>query len=63
LVFIDAGEDPIMVNDAIMSSNLLVTPIQGEKLKETLLNMNVSQWSCEEKRIRRVVRIQMVQSV
>jgi hypothetical protein len=33
LVFIDAGEDSIMVDDATTPSNLLVVQIEYEKLK------------------------------
>jgi hypothetical protein len=48
LVFVDASEDSIMADDVAMPLNLPVTPVEKEKLEETSLNMNVSQWSCEE---------------
>jgi len=46
-----------MVNDAITSSNPLVVPIQNEEFKETPFNVNVSQQSCKEKLIGKVVHI------
>jgi hypothetical protein len=42
-VFIDVGENLVMVDDVIRPSNLLVAPIEKEELKETLLNVNVFQ--------------------
>jgi hypothetical protein len=45
LVFVDVGENLIMADDAAMPSYLLVTLIEEEELEETLLNLNVSQWS------------------
>jgi hypothetical protein len=52
LVFVDAGEDSIMADD-------VVTPIEEEELKEPPLDLNVSQWSCDEEPFERVVRIQI----
>jgi hypothetical protein len=52
-----------MVQDAIASSNPLVLLIQDEKLEETPFDVNVSQWSHEEKLIGRVVRTQVAQFV
>jgi hypothetical protein len=46
-----------------MFSNLPVAPIQDEKLKKTLFDMNVFQQSCEEKPIGKVVHIQVAQSL
>ncbi len=60
LFSIDASGDPIMANDVITSSNHLVTPIWNEK---TLIDVNVSQWSHEEKLIGKVVRIRMTRSI
>ncbi len=45
-----------MVDDAIMFSSLLVTPVQNEEFEETLINLNVSQWLCEKEPIKRVLR-------
>jgi hypothetical protein len=42
LVFVDAGEDSAMVDDAIMPSNPPVVPIEDEELEETPLDVNVS---------------------
>jgi hypothetical protein len=59
LVFIDEGEDTIMISDVVMLSNPLVMLVKGEELEETLFNMNVSQRSCEEEPSKKVVRIQI----
>jgi len=48
LVFIHVGEDLIMANDATTSSNPPIASIEGEELKITLLDVNVSQQSCKE---------------
>jgi hypothetical protein len=42
LVFIDANEDSIIVNDDVMPSNLLVVLVKEKELEETPLDMNVS---------------------
>jgi len=55
LVFVDAGEDSIMVDDVVTSSNPLVAPIE-EELEEPPLDVNVSQWSRDEKSFQRMVR-------
>jgi hypothetical protein len=41
LVFVDAGEDLIMVDDVVTPSNPLVTPIEEEEFEKTSLNVNV----------------------
>jgi len=56
LVFIDAGEDLIMVNDVVMLSNIFYAPIEEEELKETPFDVNVTQRSRKEKLFKRVVR-------
>jgi hypothetical protein len=43
LVFVDVGEDSIMVNDATTPLNPPVVLVKYEKLKKSLINMNVSQ--------------------
>jgi hypothetical protein len=45
LAFIDGNENVIMAYDDIMSSNLLVVPIEKEELEKTPFNVNVSQRS------------------
>jgi hypothetical protein len=44
LVFIDAGENLVMVDDVVTPSNHLVAPIKEEELEETPFDVNVSQW-------------------
>jgi hypothetical protein len=56
LVFVDAGEDSIMVDDVVTPSNPPVAPIKEEELKEPPLDVNVSQWWCDEKLFQRMVR-------
>jgi hypothetical protein len=55
-VFIDAGENLIMANDVTMPSNPPIALVQKEELKETSLDVNVSQRSCKKELSRRVVR-------
>jgi hypothetical protein len=55
LVFVDAGENLIMVDDVAMPSNPPVSLVEKEELKEASFDMNVSQRSCEEESSRRVV--------
>jgi len=55
LVFVDAGENLIMVDDVAMPSNPPVSLVEKEELKEAPFDMNVSQRSCEEESSRRVV--------
>ncbi len=59
MVFVDAGEDSIMADDAVTPSNPVVTPIEEEEFEETSLDVNVSQRSCEEEPFQRVVRTQV----
>jgi hypothetical protein len=56
-----------MVSDVVMPSNPPVTPVDKEELEETpiyevVLEVNVSQRSCEEEPSRRVVRTRIVHS-
>jgi len=57
LVFINASEDLIMVDDIVTPLNPQVEPLEKEDFKEAPLNMNVSQRSREKKPSRRMVRI------
>jgi hypothetical protein len=56
LVFVDAGENLVMVDDVATPTNPLVSLVEKEELEEALLDVNVSQWSREEEPSRRVVR-------
>ncbi len=62
LVFVDAGEDLVMADDVITPSNPPIAPIEKEKLKETSLDMNVSQQPCNEKPFRKMMHIQIDRS-
>jgi len=55
LVFVDAGENLAMADDVVTPSNLLVLPVEKEELEGTPLDMNVSQWSCEEEPSKKMV--------
>jgi hypothetical protein len=59
LVFVDACENLVMVDDVAMPLNLPVSPVKKEKFKETLLDVNVSQRSCEKKLSKRMVHTQV----
>ncbi len=61
--FVVPGEIFVMADDVTMPSNPLVAPIEEEKLEKTLLDVNVSQRSCEEESSRRVVRTRVDRSV
>jgi hypothetical protein len=56
LVSIDACEDSIMADDDVTPLNPLVALIKEEELEKTLLDMNVSQRSCDKEPFERVVR-------
>jgi hypothetical protein len=56
LVFVDAGENLVMVDDVITPSNPLVSLVEKEELEEALLDVNVSQRSREEGPSKRMVR-------
>jgi len=49
LVFVDAGENLVMVDDVATPSNPLVSLEENEELEEAPLNVNASQRSREEK--------------
>jgi len=51
LDFVDAGEIFVMVDDVATPLDSLVAPVEKEELEEASLDVNVSQWSCEENRL------------
>ncbi len=55
LVFVDANENLVMVDDVATPSNPLVAPIEKEEFKEASFNVNVSQRLHEEEPFRRMV--------
>jgi len=55
LVFVDASENLVMVDDVVTPLNPLVSLIEKKELEETSHDMNVSQQSHEKKSSRRVV--------
>jgi hypothetical protein len=55
LVFVDEGEDSVMVNDVVTPLNPPVALIEEEELEEPPLDMNVSQWRRDKKSFQRVV--------
>jgi hypothetical protein len=65
-VFVDASDNLVMANDVATPLNPPVAIIDKEELEETMLyetpldeialELNVSQWLCEEEPSRRVVR-------
>jgi len=44
-----------MADDVVMPSDSLVAPVEKEELEEMSLDVNVFQWSREEKQSRRMV--------
>jgi hypothetical protein len=62
LVFVDAGENLVMVDDVATPSNPPVSLVEKEELEEVPFDVNVCQWLCEEKPSRRVVRIRVDRS-
>jgi hypothetical protein len=49
LVFVNAGENLVMADDVVTPLNPPFSLVENEELEEAPLDMNVSQWSCEEK--------------
>jgi len=45
-----------MADDVVASSNPPVAPVKKEELEETSLDVNISQWSCDEEPFKGVVR-------
>jgi len=62
LVFVNAGDNLVMVDDVAMPSNPLVSLAKKEELEEALLDVNVSQRSCKKKLCRKVVRTRVDRS-
>ncbi len=59
LVFVDVGENLVMVDDVATPLNPLVSLVEKEELEEASLDVNVSQRSREEELSSRVVRTQI----
>jgi hypothetical protein len=57
--FVNASEELDLANDVVTPSNLPVALVEEEKLEETSLDVNVSQWSCDEEPFERVMHIQI----
>jgi len=55
LVFLDACENLVIVDDVAMPSNPLVSLVEKEELEEASLDVNVSQRSREEEPSRKMV--------
>jgi hypothetical protein len=55
LVFVDVGENLVMVDDVATPSNPTCSLVEKEELEETSLDVNVSQRSNEEESSKRVV--------
>jgi hypothetical protein len=51
-----------MANDFSTPSNPLVAPVKQEELEKAPLDMNVSQWPCEEESFKRMVRTRVDRS-
>jgi hypothetical protein len=62
LFFNDIGRNPIMADDATMSSNLLIVPKRNE-LEEAPVDLKVSQQPCEKELIKKVVHTKVVHFV
>ncbi len=62
MVFVDANENLVMVDDVVTPSNPLVSLIEKEELKEASHDVNVSQQSHEEESSKRVVHTRVDRS-
>jgi hypothetical protein len=60
LVFVNGGEDSIMVDDVVTPSNIPIASIEEKKFKETSLDMNVSRRLREEEPSKIVVRLELI---
>ncbi len=58
MVFVDVGENLVMVDDVVTPLNLVVAPVEEEELEKTSFDVNVSQWSHDEEPFEKVVHIQ-----
>jgi hypothetical protein len=56
LVFVDAGENLVMVDDVATPSNPLGSLVENEELEEASFNVNVSKRSHKKEPSRRMVR-------
>jgi len=61
-IFVDVGENLIMVDDVVTPSNPPIALVEQEKLKETSFDVNVFQWSRKKKSFRIVVCIRINRS-
>jgi hypothetical protein len=59
LIFVDVGENLIMLDDVVIPSNPLVVLVEEEELKKTSLDVNVSQRPCDKELFKKVVRIRV----
>jgi hypothetical protein len=62
LVFVDASENLVMVDDVATPLNPLGSLVEKEELEEALLDVNVFQRSCKEEPSKRVVRTRVDRS-
>jgi len=62
LVFVDAYENLVIVNNIVTPLNPSVAPVKQEKLEEVLLEVNVSQRPHKEELSRRIVRTRIDRS-
>jgi len=62
LVFVDVGENLVMVDDVVTPLNPSISLVEKEELEEASLDVNVSQQSHKKKSSRRVVRTQVNRS-
>jgi len=56
LVFVDAGENLVMVDDVATPSNPLGSLVENEELEEASFNVNVSERSHKKEPSKRMVR-------
>jgi hypothetical protein len=56
LVFVDASENSIMVDDVAMPSNPLITLLEREEFEEAPFDVNVSHQLCEKELSKRMLR-------
>jgi hypothetical protein len=58
-IFIDVSENLVMADDVATPLNPSIPLVEKEELEKIPFDVNVFQWSCEEKSSRRVVRTQV----
>ncbi len=59
MVFVDASEDLVMMDDVVTPLNPPVAPIEEEELEKTSFDVNVSQWLSDEQSFEKMVRTQV----